>query len=324
MPRNMDDSDNYITRRLSEQRMQAQPVQAMPVNTTQPVGGRESLGAPPSPTGGTFTATRPAGSRPLGDIENDFMNDPRHAGLSDAQKRGAWGGLMSLGMSGPDLGGISGADIPGPDGTGGITGRAPGGVSQVGGNDLAWRKTLSYGGGVGNLSGFNTAGTGYDDKAANSVKNTFGRLAQRYPATPEGLKQLMNDPDFKRAFPNASLVPGGAGDKIDFGGVLSDFESGVPVGIVDVGQAFDPSNNSGQAWWWGHEPDGGGGPNSQGGAVGGIGGTGLDLASILSGKDPLTDIIKRIQDLQSGRTPDAESQALINMLTGGLEGNGYA
>ena len=33
MPRNMDDSDNYITRRLSEQRMQAQPVQAMPVGT---------------------------------------------------------------------------------------------------------------------------------------------------------------------------------------------------------------------------------------------------------------------------------------------------
>ena len=193
---------------------------------------------------------------------------------------------------------------------------APGGA-----NDLAWRKSLSYGGGVGNLSGFNTSGAGYDDKAANSVKNTFGRLAQRYPATPEGLKQLMNDPDFKRAFPNATLVPGGAGDKIDFGGVLSDFESGTPVGVIDVGQAFDPSNNTGQAWWWGSEPDGGGGGAGLGG---GVGGTGLDMASILSGKDPLNDIIKRIQDLQAGRTPDAESQALINMLTGGAEGNGYA
>ena len=52
-------------------------------------------------------------------------------------------------------------------------------------------------------------------------------------------------------------MEGGAGDKIDFGQLLSDFESGSPVGIVDVGQQFDPRNNSGGGWQW--IPDGEGG-----------------------------------------------------------------
>ena len=48
-------------------------------------------------------------------------------------------------------------------------------------------------------------------------------------------------------FPNASLV---GSDTIDFGGTLSDFDGGAPVGRVDVGRSFDPSNNSGGAWVW--------------------------------------------------------------------------
>ncbi len=112
------------------------------------------------------------------------------------------------------------------------------------------RNKLTYGGGTGTLLGFNTDGYGGDTKAANSVKNTFGRIAQRYAAGPGQVDALMADPDFKRFFPNARKVEGGAGDKIDFGGVLSDFESGSPVGIIDVGNRFDPSNNSGGGWQW--------------------------------------------------------------------------
>jgi hypothetical protein len=39
-------------------------------------------------------------------------------------------------------------------------------------------------------------------------------------------------------------------DKIDFGGVLSDFETGTPVGVVDVLQASDPTRNTATGWQW--------------------------------------------------------------------------
>jgi len=105
---------------------------------------------------------------------------------------------------------------------------------------------------VGRMEGFEVGSTyGGDVKARNSVKNTFGRIASRYPATPAGLRQAMEDPEFKRAFPNARLIDHPKGDKIDFGGVRSDFESGTPVGVVDVGRAFSgPDQQEQTAWVW--------------------------------------------------------------------------
>lgn len=105
---------------------------------------------------------------------------------------------------------------------------------------------------VGRMEGFEVGSTyGGDLKARNSVKNTFGRIASRYPATPEGLRQVVNDPDFRRAFPNARLIADRTGDKIDFGGVQSDFETGTPVGVVDVGRAFAGDQQREQtAWVW--------------------------------------------------------------------------
>jgi hypothetical protein len=105
---------------------------------------------------------------------------------------------------------------------------------------------------VGKLEGFQVGSDyGGDVKARNSVKNTFGRIASRYPATPEGLRQVVADPEFQRAFPNARLVDHPTGDKIDFGGVLSDFESGSPVGVVDVGRSFSGANQKEQtAFVW--------------------------------------------------------------------------
>ena len=113
------------------------------------------------------------------------------------------------------------------------------------------RDQLTWGN-VGRMEGFEVGSTyGGDTKARNSVKNTFGRIASRYPATPQGLRQAMEDPEFKRAFPNARLIDHPKGDKIDFGGVLSDFESGTPVGVVDVGRSFSgPDQTSQTAWVW--------------------------------------------------------------------------
>jgi len=194
--------------------------------------------------------------------------------------------------------------------TGGNTGVAGGAnlgtPQQNGGNGIDWRKKMQYGMGPGVLSGFNTSGAGYDEKAANSVKNTFGRIAQKYQANPEGLKQLVNDPDFKRAFPNAKLADSSAGDKIDFGGILSDFESGTPVGVVDVGGAFDPSNNTGQNWWF-H-------PDAEDGMGGGGGGGGVDVASIMGGG---TDVNAMINELMSGQ--DSQTQKIIQEILAGQQ-----
>lgn len=82
----------------------------------------------------------------------------------------------------------------------------------------------------------------------NSVKYGFAQIANRYPPTPTGLQQLLQDPEFKNRFPKAKLV---GHDSIDFGDTLSDGATGVPVGIVDVGQAFDKAANTGAGWWWG-------------------------------------------------------------------------
>lgn len=337
--------DDIIRHRLEQQAIRTMPT---PINRTQPVGARTPLAQAPPPTpyagryGSAGAAIQDAYRRDLGrDASDDeigshigygrYTQAPnlQHATRSifesaeararrpasqggtapDAPSGAGAAGAGTTSASGAPGGGPLGGSNTGVAGGPDRSGTTPGGA---GGADMEWRKTLSYGGGPGTLSGFNTAG--YDnDKAANSVKNTFGRIAQRYPNTPEGLRQVVNDPDFKRAFPNARLLEGGVGDKIDFGGVLSDFESGSPVGVVDVGQAFDLANNSGTSWAW--MPDGEGDPG-MGGDGGGGGNFGMDLRSILAGEDPLDDIMKRISDLNGGRTPDAEQQALMDILRG--------
>lgn len=102
---------------------------------------------------------------------------------------------------------------------------------------------------TGRMEGFQVGSTyGGDVKARNSVKNTFGRIASKYEAKPSSIDAILADPEFKRYFPNAKKA---GFDSIDFGGVMSDFESGTPVGVVDVGAAFDANTDTGRGWWWG-------------------------------------------------------------------------
>lgn len=170
-------------------------------------------------------------------------------GQPDAQFGGAGGPPPDAGPSLPLDGG--------PDGT--LTGGIPAADEPPAVNDLDWRKSLrskALGSQSGQSFGWNTGDYGGDDVAANSVKNTFHAIAQRYPSTPSGLKQMMADPDFQRAFPNAKRIEHPTGDKIDFGGVLSDFSKGTPVGVVDVGRAFSGEGDTGEGWDW--MPEGGG------------------------------------------------------------------
>jgi len=148
---------------------------------------------------------------------------------------------------------------------------------------------------------------GGDTKARNSVKNTFGRIASRYNHAPGSIDQIMQDADFKRFFPNAKKVAGGAGDKIDFGGVMSDFESGVPVGVVDVLEYSDPNSNSSRGWQWLDEGNAGGG-GATGGAVpgmpGGVGGQGAGGQQ----SDLMQQILASLEEQAMGT---ADPQALL-------------
>jgi hypothetical protein len=136
---------------------------------------------------------------------------------------------------------------------GGLPGGPRSGVLQREGSNAPTREMrdqLTWSG-VGRMEGFEVGSSyGGDLKARNSVKNTFGRIASRYPSQPSSIDRIMADPDFQAAFPNARRL---GFDKIDFGGVMSDFESGSPVGVVDVLTSADPTLDVARGWAW--QPD---------------------------------------------------------------------
>lgn len=206
------------------------------------------------------------------------------------------------------------ATTPPAGGAGASTtpGAATGGLSREQRDTLKW-------GDVGKMEGFQVGSDyGGDTKARNSVKNTFGRIASKYPATPEGLRQAVEDPEFKAAFPNAKLVDHPTGDKIDFGGVLSDFESGSPVGVVDVGRSFSGASQKEQtAWVWQPEGTSAGSYNRTQNAIlnpndprlqGGISQNVTD-AILGGGPNALAQYIQYLQSLQQGMQPGNQPTA---------------
>ena len=239
---------------------------------------QQMLGGPQAPT----SQTQPVGGaiRGGGGQADTSLDTPAEATFR--------GDLAGLGMAGPApaLGG--------------------------GGGGQAQRDSLKYGN-AGAMSGFNTGDYGGDLKARNSVKNTFGRIASKYKNAPSSIDAIMGDADFQQYFPGAKKVQGGAGDKIDFGGVLSDFESGVPVGIVDVLQAADPNADSADAWAWMDEANDGGGGAPVGGGLDPMQAGGMD--SLDSGA--LAQILAELQAAQGGGGEDPTQQLLQSLLAGG-------
>lgn len=201
------------------------------------------------------------------------------------------------------------------DGGGGAAASAPQG------NGVQARKALGGYNSTGTMLGFNTALDYPDDKAANSMKNTFGRIASRYANKPSSIDAIMADADFQRYFPGAKKVAGGAGDKIDFGGMLSDFESGVPVGVVDVLGAADPNADTSAGWTWQDEANDGGGAMA---AMGGGAGGGDPLAALLGGaqgnldalgqSDALAQILAVLAGENGGQLPQQGADPLAALL----------
>lgn len=80
---------------------------------------------------------------------------------------------------------------------------------------------------------FARLGGGFGAADTDSLKHTFGRLAQNFDRSDAGLQALVQDEEFRRLFPNATLSK----DWIDFGGQY-DPHSGTNVGKVDVAKAW--------------------------------------------------------------------------------------
>lgn len=181
---------------------------------------------------------------------------------------------------------------------------------------MAARKALGGYSNAGTMAGFNTALDYPDDKAATSVKNTFGRIASRYKNAPSSIDSILSDADFQKYFPNARKLEGGAGDKIDFGGVLSDFESGVPVGVVDVLQSADPNSDSAAAWGWIDEANDGGGGDPMAG-MGGL--QAMDPSAFGGGAEDsaaMRQIMDELEALQKGENTPMDFEALLAQLGG--------
>ncbi len=275
-----DDSDDIITRRLARQRMQTmQPTEAPPAPTGPPP--QTWAGATGLSTNASpVNTTMPVGGRqPVG----GDMPLPRNTGVT---------GGMDVGAPAP-AGGGSLADAARASAAAGYT-------------DIEGAGNLAGGNFVGNLEGFNTGGWGSQERGTNTMKNSFGKIASRYDPTQAGAaKAMMADPDFRALWPDATLIDHPNQDQIDFDGPGGE----PPVDVITSATA----GGGGRGWAW--QPQGG---VADGGAAGGGMPGGPNLMSILGGDDPMDDILKRIADLNSGQTPDAERQALMQMLSGEL------
>lgn len=215
-------------------------------------------------------------------------NDPQWAARMGAQQPqvqpGFSGGQPDLGAQQPEFQSRFGAQI-------GV------GPSQSWGTgDIPGAETVQPGQFVGQLRGFNTQGWGTGERGTNSIKNTFGKIASRYEAKPSSISALFADPDFQEAFPNARIVEGGAGDKIDIG-------DGVEIDILE---SADPNSDTSNGWAWMPNDGGGfGGPvdqtmGAQQGAVGGPGGDQLSAmlqAALQGGGGQFGDGSVNIQQL---------------------------
>jgi hypothetical protein len=157
-------------------------------------------------------------------------------------------------------------------------------------------------GNKGKLSGFNTAewgpgGTeGYDEF---SYKNTFGKLASNYASNPESVRALVNDPEFRKQFPNAELV---------------DHETDPKIRFEPGDEPVDVLIESGAGGWGWQPEDGGGGAGPQGGLPAPItGALGFDPTQLLAeeGLGDESAVQRLLQQLLLG---DPEVQRLFGQV----------
>ncbi len=150
--------------------------------------------------------------------------------------------------------------------------------------------------------------TGFPTDLGRSMKHVFGAIASNYGNDRSRIGDIVTDPQFTQWFPNARLVDD---DEIDFGGQLSDFTGGSPVGLVDVFRGGDDALQwIDQAY---NQGGGGGGPS-------GGGGLSPDLIAALTGLGDsggtLAEIQAELDAIINGR-PSPTSQGVLQSRLGG-------
>jgi hypothetical protein len=142
---------------------------------------------------------------------------------------------------------------------------------------------------------FGRLGGGFGNADTDSLKHTFGRVAQNFDTSDAGLQAMVQDEEFKRLFPNARLDK----DWIDFGGQV-DPHTGTRVGKIDVQRGWVKGGRGGP-WQWLTEEDALGASNArQGDPIG--------KAPLMTGQsDLMAQILSNLQGMQQ---PDAQALLL--------------
>jgi hypothetical protein len=109
--------------------------------------------------------------------------------------------------------------------------------SQPGSGRPSEAVALGEGMNFGRMKGYDRANW---ENGMNSAKYNAGKILSKYAASPTGLGQAVGSEEFQRYFPGAK-VTGSAMDEIDFGDLWDD-HSGTRLGVIDVGENFDPNN----------------------------------------------------------------------------------
>lgn len=148
---------------------------------------------------------------------------------------------------------------------------------------------------------FNRLGGGFGNADTDSIKHTFGRLAQNFDTSDAGLQALVGDAEFKQLFPGATLDK----DWINFNGQI-DPHTGTPVGKIDVQRGWVQGGQGGP-WQWLTEEDALGNAGSAPSAQR----QGMPIGPLMAGQsDLMAQILESLQGMQQPDPQDLLLQQL--------------
>lgn len=222
--------------------------------------------APPTGMDGRVIGQDPFVSRP----ETVIDTPPTPLGAPTPGERPSWDKQSPMSplpqRQAPSASAVGGPPEPPPGSIGAPPAAIPPPTAPDGppGGPTTWPQTMWQKGQVVGTArpgaDFGRLGGGFGSADSDSIKHTFGRIAQNFEHTPAGLQQMMSDPEFRQYFPFASVSK----DWIDFGGQM-DPHTGTKVGKIDVMQAYDPEMGAGnnKSWQWLTEEEAMGGGGGQ-------------------------------------------------------------
>lgn len=149
----------------------------------------------------------------------------------------------------------------------------------------------------------------WDDPNMQTVKYAAGSFFNGV-TRPSEVAAIVNSPEFQARFPGARF---NGKDMVDFAGALSEGDSGVPVGLVDVLRSADQGADSSEGFWWGANPEGGDLVTADGGRDTFQGGMGINPAGDSSA---LAQIMKELEAMRDGQQSPSQRDAIMQILGG--------